>query len=122
MSHLVISQLITFTLQQYDIFTGNHIRERLRTWLPPPNPSTNHNIACDAQHEGTGQWFFRGTIFNQLKSSDPLLWVHGKRVFLFSFSMSSMFDHIQPHSGLGKEYNLVRSSLSLSTSRDLLVV
>jgi uncharacterized protein YoxC len=77
--------VIALALQFSQISTGNHLRERLQTWLSPPNPSTNHNIACDAQHEGTAQWFFRGSIFNQWKSSDPFLWVYGKRVFLLCF-------------------------------------
>ena len=81
---------IALTLQPSQLFTGNHLRERLQTWLSPPNPSTNHNIACDAQHEGTAQWFFRGSIFNQWKSTGPFLWVHGKRGYLFSSSISSV--------------------------------
>ncbi|KAI0297919.1 hypothetical protein BC826DRAFT_135052 [Russula brevipes] len=59
----------------------NHLRDNLRTWLSPSNPSTNHNIACDVHHEGSAQWFFRGSIYNQWKSTGSLLWVHGKRAF-----------------------------------------
>ena len=70
------------TLQTPQIFSGSDLRERLRIWLSPPNPSINHNIACDAQHEGSAQWFFRGTIFSQWKSNGPFLWVHGKRAYL----------------------------------------
>ena len=94
---------ITIALQPSQIFTGNHLRERLQTWLSPPNPSTNHNIACDTQHEGTAQWFFRGSIFNQWKSSGPFLWVHGKRAYLFSsYSTFHPFDHIHSKAGAGK--------------------
>jgi hypothetical protein len=56
-------------------------REKLKNWLSPPDPSTNHNIACKAHHKGTTSWFFQGSIFKQWKSS-PLLWVHGKRMSL----------------------------------------
>jgi len=62
------------------IFSGSDLRERLRIWLTPPNPSVNHNIACNTRHQGSAQWFFRGSIFSQWKSTGPLLWVHGKRV------------------------------------------
>ena len=72
----------TLTLQTLQIFSGSELRERLRIWLSPPNPSINHNIACDAQHEGSAQWFFRGTIFSKWKFTGPLLWVHGKRAYL----------------------------------------
>jgi hypothetical protein len=35
------------------ILTGNQLRQDLRRWLSPPDPSTNHNIACKAHHKGT---------------------------------------------------------------------
>jgi hypothetical protein len=57
-------------------------REKLKNWLSPPDPSTNHNIARKAHHKGTTSWFFQGSIFRQWKSS-PLLWIHGKRTPLF---------------------------------------
>ena len=56
-------------------------REKLKIWLSPPDPSTNHNIARKIHHKGTTSWFFQGSIFKQWKSS-PLLWVHGKRTSL----------------------------------------
>jgi len=73
---------IALTLQTLQIFSGNELRERLRIWLSPPNPSINHNFACDAQHQGSAQWFFSGSIFSQWKSTGPFLWVHGKRTYL----------------------------------------
>jgi hypothetical protein len=60
-------------------FTGNQLRDNLLRWLSPPNPSSNHNISCKAHHNGTTQWFFQGSIFNQWKSTGSFLWVHGKR-------------------------------------------
>ena len=57
-------------------------REKLKNWLSPPDPSTNHNVARKAHHKGTTSWFFQGSIFRQWKSS-PLLWIHGKRTPLF---------------------------------------
>ena len=70
-----------------DSFTGNQLRDNLLRWLSPPDPSTNHNIACKAHHNGTTQWFFQGTIFDQWKSTDAFLWVHGKRASLLIFAM-----------------------------------
>jgi hypothetical protein len=61
------------------VLTGNQLRQDLHTWLSPPDPSTNHNIACSAHHEGTATWFFRGSIYQDWKSTGSLLWVHGKR-------------------------------------------
>ena len=69
------------------IFPGNQLRQDLRRWLSPPDPSTNHNIACSAHHEGTAAWFFQGSIFREWKTTDPLLWIHGKRAFVICFSL-----------------------------------
>lgn len=43
----------------------------------------NHNVTCKAHYKGTAAWFFRDDIFSQWKSSPSLLWIHGKRTFLF---------------------------------------
>ena len=66
------------------ILTGNQLRQDLRRWLSPPDPSTNHNIACNAHHKGTATWFFEGRTYKEWKStgSESLLWIHGKRVSL----------------------------------------
>ena len=60
------------------------VRQDLRRWLSPPDPSTNHNIASNAHHKGTATWFFEGSTYKEWKStaSESLLWVHGKRVHL----------------------------------------
>jgi len=65
----------------------NQLLEEVQTWLSPPNPTTNHDVARDARHEGTAQWFLQGEIFKTWKSAGSLLWVHGKRMFCFSVSM-----------------------------------
>ncbi|KAH9044097.1 hypothetical protein EDB83DRAFT_2295234, partial [Lactarius deliciosus] len=64
------------------VLIGNQVRESLRRWVTPPDPSTNHNIACGIQHGGTAQWFFRGGIFGSWRSAtSSLLWIYGKRIF-----------------------------------------
>jgi hypothetical protein len=69
------------------ILTGNQLRQDLRRWLSPPDPSTNHNIACSAHYEGTAAWFFQGGIFREWKTTDSLLWIHGKCTFVDSLSL-----------------------------------
>ena len=66
------------------IFTGNQLRQDLRRWLSPQDPSTNHNIACNAHHKGTATWFFGGQTYTEWRStsSESLLWIDGKRVLL----------------------------------------
>ncbi|KAH9028626.1 hypothetical protein EDB85DRAFT_2291206, partial [Lactarius pseudohatsudake] len=56
----------------------NQLKQLLRAWLSPADPSTNHNIARKVQHEGTAVWFFQGRIFIEWKSTGSLLWIHGK--------------------------------------------
>ena len=74
-------------LEYSDTLTGNQLRDNLLRWLSPPDPSVNHNIACKARHSGTAQWFFRGSVFSHWKSASSLLWIHGKRAFLWSFTI-----------------------------------
>jgi hypothetical protein len=62
------------------ILLGNQLRENIHKWLSPPDPSTNHNIACDTHHKKTATWFFQGSIFQEWKSTGSLLWIHGKRL------------------------------------------
>ena len=60
-------------------------RRRVRedeAWLSPPDPSTDQNTASKSQHDGTAKWFFEGDISKDWKSkssTQPLLWIHGKR-------------------------------------------
>jgi hypothetical protein len=58
----------------------NQLRENIHKWLSPPDPSTNHNIACDTHHKKTATWFFEGNIYQEWRSKSSLLWIHGKRV------------------------------------------
>ena len=65
------------------IITGNQLRQDLRKWLSPSDPSINHNIACGAHRKQRADWFFQGSIFTKWKSDGSLLWLHGKRMFLY---------------------------------------
>ncbi|KAF8489915.1 hypothetical protein F5888DRAFT_1951512 [Russula emetica] len=61
-----------------DQIKRKQLRESIHTWLSPPDPSKNHNIACDTHHKKTAKWFFQGRIYQEWKSTGSLLWVHGK--------------------------------------------
>src|SRR6266436_2942924 len=69
--------------------TGNQLRQDLRRWLSPPDPSTNHNIACGAHHEGTATWIFQENIFKEWRSTGSLLWIHGKRMSSTLFNLAA---------------------------------
>ena len=61
------------------IISENLLRENVHKWLSPPDPSVNHNIACDTHHKKHATWFFQGNIYQEWKLKGSLLWVHGKR-------------------------------------------
>jgi hypothetical protein len=77
-----IPNLIRSDAGASSILAGGQLRANLRKWLSPPDPSTNHNIACGAHLKGTATWFLQGSTFQTWKSSSSLLWIHGKRMLL----------------------------------------
>jgi hypothetical protein len=89
------------------LFVGNQLRDSLLRWLSPPDPSINHNIAYKAHHDGTAQWFFQGSIFNQWKSTGSFLWVHGKRALLSAPTKLQLLTIFQFRSGIRQKCPLV---------------
>ena len=98
--------------------TGNQLRDNLLRWLSPPDPSTNHNIACKAHHNGTTEWFFRGSIFNQWKSTGSFLWIHGKRALPLAFTTCRPLILPSLYSGVRKKCPLVRLFSDSSPSQN----
>ncbi len=47
------------------IISENQLRESTHKWLSPPDPSTNHNIACDTHHNQFATWFFEGSMYQE---------------------------------------------------------
>jgi hypothetical protein len=96
---------------------GTQRRQDLRKWVSPPDPSTNHNIACGASHKQMAKWFFEGSKIKEWKSCGSLLWIHGKRTLFLSL-ISRRFLMV-PSSGSGswQEHTLVRFYASGFKSR-----
>ena len=116
---LLVTELKHFLERQ--IIEERRTRVRAdRAWLSPPDPSTNQNIAYDAQHEGTAKWFFEGNISTEWKTkpTTSLLWIHGKRTPL-SFVSSQILITLNYYSGFWEEHSLVRYHLSGSPLRNL---
>ena len=63
------------------------MQKDIRSWLSPPDPSKNHNIARKSHHSGTAEWFTRGIALERWITTGSLLWIHGKRTF---------FSYLQP--------------------------
>ena len=98
--------LISVEYRALPIFSGIQLRESIHKWLSPPDPSTNHNIACGTHHKKTATWFFEGSIFQDWKSTGSLLWIHGKRLSHSLFNLTPS-DSILYYSRLREKYYLV---------------
>ena len=72
------------------VISENQLRESIHKWLSPPDPSTNHNVACDTHHKKTATWFFEGKVYQEWKSKGSLLWIHGKRVSCHNIPSDSL--------------------------------
>jgi len=89
------------------ILSGNQLRESTHKWLSPPDPSTNHNIACGTHHKKTATWFYQGGIYHEWKATGSLLWIHGKRLSVPRSKLTPS-DTILYCSWLGQKCYLVR--------------
>ena len=73
--------LLLLTRKTEICLAGDKLQRRIRSWLSPPDPWKNYNIAHRSRHSGTGAWFVQGDTLSEWKASGPssLLWIHGKR-------------------------------------------
>ena len=88
---------------------GDRLEKNIRSWLSPPDPWKNHNLARGSRHTGTTAWFVGGSTLSEWKSSgsSSLLWVHGKRKPSSSHALAGT-DRFSLDSRRGKEYPIVR--------------
>jgi len=89
------------------ILSGNQLRESTHNWLTPPDPSSNHNIACGTHHKKAATWFLQGGIYQEWKSTSSLLWINGKRLSRRLSNMTPPYA-ILSFSWLGQKCYLVR--------------
>jgi hypothetical protein len=102
------------------IISENQLRESNHKWLSPPDPSTNHNIACGTHHKKTATWFFKGRIYQEWRSKGSLLCGSMASVRPVPIFYPLLPDDIIS-SRLGQEYSLVRRSSALSIHHQLLI-
>ena len=100
---------------------GNQFMPRLRSWLSPADPSTNHNIARKVQHNGTAAWLFQGSIIVEWRATGSLLWIYGKRAFLLSSFRRATLTDSDYGSGLWEKRHLVCSASPPSCSNLLIL-
>ncbi|KAH9971083.1 hypothetical protein BGW80DRAFT_1253517 [Lactifluus volemus] len=51
---------------------ADQMRRDLQHWLSPPDPSKNHNIACEARYDGTTKWLIQSDTLVNWQSSGSL--------------------------------------------------
>jgi hypothetical protein len=73
------SNVISTDYGALPILSGDQMQENFLKWLSPPDPTVNHNIACDSRQERSN-WFLQSKTFEKWKSEGSLLWIHGKRI------------------------------------------
>jgi len=71
---------------------GDQLQKDIRSWLSPPDPSKNYNIARAARHDGTSAWFTQGSTFEEWNRTGSLMWVHGKRTCFSDLSYFAAVD------------------------------
>ncbi len=62
-----------------DLVAGNQFLKESRSWLSPPDPSSNYNTAREMYQDGTATWLLEGSVFGQWNEKGSLLWIYGKR-------------------------------------------
>ncbi|KAH9041033.1 hypothetical protein EDB85DRAFT_2140200 [Lactarius pseudohatsudake] len=68
-----VRSILRQTADDVDNVKRNQLRDSLRKWQSPPDPSTNHNIAGDRQREGIMGWVFESNQFESWKVTCSLL-------------------------------------------------
>lgn len=52
---------------------------KIAAWLSPPDPGSNHELACQLREPGTGTWLLESEQYQKWKTfSSRHLWLHGK--------------------------------------------
>jgi len=73
----------------------NQFQRDVRSWLSPPDSSTNHNIACRDHLEGTASWFTQSHRFKEWTEIGSLFWIHGKPGSGKSILCSSIIQQVE---------------------------
>ena len=64
--------------QCYQIKALEERKQQILQWLAAPDPSANHNKACQTKQRETGRWFIESANYINWKShKSSFLWLHG---------------------------------------------
>ncbi|KAK1851450.1 ankyrin repeat protein [Colletotrichum chrysophilum] len=74
--------------------------EAVKTWLTPPDSSTNANRARELRHEGTGKWFLELPVFREWEFGPRRsLWLHGLPGCGKTILVTTAYDYIAREPG-----------------------
>jgi hypothetical protein len=73
-------------------------QQRLKEWLHPADPSTNHASARQLHQSGTGDWLLQSTDYQHWKSGlIKHIWLYGKAGCGKTILFSTLIEDIQTH-------------------------
>ena len=65
-------------VQRFQVRVSDERNERILQWLAAPDPSWNHNKACQTKQRETGRWFIESANYiNWTTLQSSFLWLHG---------------------------------------------
>ena len=71
------------------------VRDRIKTWLDPPDTSTEYNAAKEKRYPQTGDWLINSDIFSKwVLGSSRYLWLHGHSGCGKTVLASTIIDHL----------------------------
>ena len=79
----VYSSILPLWFSVAKLVPGDQLGRNSRSWLSPPDPSTNYNTACKFHQDGTAMWFFQTNTFTEWNAKGSLLWIYGKGAFRY---------------------------------------
>ena len=104
-----ISYHFAVLLEGLNDLAGAQLRGDIQSWLSPPDPRKNYDIACGLRHKNTGSWFVNTKAFSEWKASglSSFLWINGKRQYHPALTFS-ITDGLPFRSGCWEKRPLVR--------------
>ncbi|KAF3392461.1 putative ankyrin repeat protein [Penicillium rolfsii] len=90
-----VQQMTVATKATADSIKSELRTDKIKSWLDPPDPSTNANHARTLHHEGTGAWLLEDLIFRSWCSgSHRHMWLHGLAGCGKTVLSTTVLDHL----------------------------
>jgi hypothetical protein len=95
--NVTIDQISVDTQRLLSIARSDEI-DKIKSWLSPPDPWTNHHTARSFHQAGTGTWVLDSDAYKAwLCGSNRHLWLYGKAGCGKTILSSTIVEHVQHH-------------------------